>query len=50
MEWWRLSYFVAIVAFVGYSTYSFFSGGLTWNFIPQGLALVAVGLLIYYKK
>jgi hypothetical protein len=50
MEWWRLLYFIAVIIFVGYSIYSYFDGCLSLDFLPTGIMLLAVGLLIYIKK
>lgn len=50
MEWWRILFIIAFVAFISYSVYTFFTVGITKNIIAQGIALLSVGLLIYTKK
>tara|TARA_B100000886_G_scaffold57444_1_gene35301 strand:+ start:3447 stop:3599 length:153 start_codon:yes stop_codon:yes gene_type:complete len=50
MEWWRLLYFITFLSFIGYSLYSYFDGGLSWEFLPTAAMLISVGLLIYIKK
>ena len=50
MEWWRILFIVAGVAFISYSIYTFFTVGFTKNILVQGIVLLSVGLLIYTKK
>jgi len=50
MEWWRILFKIAVMAFIGYSVLTFFSVGITKNMIAQGIALLSVGLLIYARK
>lgn len=50
MEWWRILFIIAVVAFISYSVYSFFTVGFTKNVLLQGIALLSVALLIYTKK
>ena len=50
MEWWRILFLVAGVAFISYSVFTFFTEGITKNIIVQGIVLLSVGLLIFTKK
>ena len=50
MEWWRILFAIAVIAFISYSVFTFFNVGITKNIIVQGIALLSVGLLIYTRK
>ena len=50
MEWWRILFTIAVIAFISYSVMAFLGEGITKNIIVQGIALLSVGLLIYARK